>query len=300
MIQDTTTLTRADIEALPGYEKHSTGQWTAALCPFCGMGKDRFCFWPEKGNWWCRHCEAKGFISDANVLTIDREEYLKWQAAETERKRQEEQKRLSTLELLARSGKARIYHDQMKDRSYWYGQGLIDETIDYFELGYCPSCPTSPYSASYTIPITYQGKLYNLRHRLTNPNGSGKYRPEMAGLPACMFNADALHNQEWMTVLVEGEVKAMVLEQYGFNAVGIPGASAFKEKWVKLFSTNQIIYVALDPGAEEQALSIGQSLKGNGIQVRIVHLPVKPDDFLVVYKGTPAELMKFLKLGEAI
>lgn len=293
----TIQLNQAAIECLPNYKKKTATEYSSA-CPICG-GEDRFLFWPGEGNFFCRKCDLRGFVSDGNTLTFDREAWLRWQAQETERKREEEAKRLSLLDRLAQSGRAKMYHYQMTDRAYWYDQGLTDATIDRFELGYSPACPTCPDCPSYTIPVYYQGRLYNLRHRLKGRD-KDKYRPEMAGLPSCIFNADALQADDWMTVLVEGEVKAMVLTQHGFNAAGIPGANNFKEKWLKLFSELQVIYVALDPGKEGEAEKIALSIKGAGVQVRLCTFPVKPDDFLVKYKGSRREFMQFLRLGERV
>jgi hypothetical protein len=297
---NTTTiqLTQADIERLPNYKKRTANEWSAA-CPFCGQGEDRFRFWPGEGNFWCRVCDTRGFVSDTSTLAFDRESWLRWQEQENERKRQEALKKLSTLEWLRQSGRAEMYHYQMIDRSWWYGKGLDDATINRFRFGFSPQCPTCPGSASYTIPISYQGELYSIRHRLDKPDKGGKYRPELAGLPSVIFNADALKSDDWMTVLVEGEIKAAVLTRYGFSAVGIPGANNFKDKWVRLFSDSQIVYVALDPGAEEQALKIAQAIKVN-TQVRLCSFPVKPDDFFTLYKGTPKEFMHFLRLGEKL
>lgn len=301
MTTTTFQLTKSNIEQLPHFRKKTRDGEYSSACPQCG-GNDRFLYWEKDGGYWCRRCELKGFVSDGNSLTFDRESWLKWQTEETERKRQEEERRLSILDRLNQSGRAQLYHSQMADRSYWYSQGLSDETIDRFQLGYCPACPTCQDYASYTIPVYYQGKLYNIRHRLKGKEGD-KYRPEMAGLPAALFNADALHSQDplnWMIVLVEGEVKAMALTQRNFPAVGIPGANGFKEKWVKLFSDSRVVYIALDPGKESEALKIGQTLKVAGIQVRLCSFPVKPDDFFVIYGGTPREFMQFLRLGERI
>jgi hypothetical protein len=72
----------------------------------------------------------------------------------------------------------------------------------------------STYSDSITIPYYWKNKLINVRHRLSKPNGTGKYRPEMTGLPSAIFNADILDNGDggWV-VLVEGEFKAIILQQ---------------------------------------------------------------------------------------
>lgn len=186
----------------------------------------------------------------------------------------------------------------MVDRSYWYSQGLTDETINRFRLGYTPICPTFPGSPSWTIPVTYHGKLYNIRHRLVQPPKPGdKYRPEMAGLPVAMFNADALNSGDWQVVVVEGEVKTMVLAQHGFTTVGIPGCAIFKDKWIKLFPTSAVIYIALDPGADDQAARIGAKLTASGLQVRVCQFPVKPDDALVKFGASAVDVCRFLELG---
>lgn len=294
-----TKLSRLDIEQLPNYRRQTANEWSAA-CPFCGTGEDRFRYWPEDGNFWCRVCESKGFVTEADTLTIDKEQWLRWQEAEKQRKAETRQKELSALDKINQSKKVCFYHKLMDDRSFWYKKGLDDNTIEWFELGYCPSCPTYPQSASYTIPVVYQGRLYNIRHRLVSPGDFGKYRPEMAGLPPTIFNADALYSPDWMTVLVEGEIKTMVLEQNHFSTVGIPGANVFKPKWVKLFSKCKLVYVALDPGANEQAVNIAEMLRDAGIEARVTHLPVKPDDFFVIYGGTSHEFMNFLRLGEKV
>jgi len=174
--------------------------------------------------------------------------------------------------------------------------GLTQATIDGFKIGYCTACPTSPYSDSFTIPYYWQSNLINLRHRLISPNGQGKYRPETAGLPTAIFNADTIENNDWL-VLVEGEFKTMVLEQYGLPAIGIPGATIFKEKWLKLFSKDQTVYVALDPGVEQSAVKIARMLSGAGLHSRLVSLPTKPDDFFTLYGGTYDQFCAYLDNG---
>ncbi len=123
------------------------------------------------------------------------------------------------------------------------------------------------------------------------------YRPEMAGLPSTLFNADILDAPEWFTILVEGEKKALVLNQYDFWAVGIMGANNFSDRWVKLFKKCPRIYVVLDPGVEEQAAKVAAQLRGACDDVRVCQLPVKPDDFFVDYGGSKSEFFEFLQLG---
>jgi Zn ribbon nucleic-acid-binding protein len=298
-LRNTVKLSTIDIEHLPNHKIKSSKEWSSA-CPQCS-GKDRFLFWPDDGNFWCRKCELSGFVNQEaqSSLTDDRRADIdrrKQQArqAEIDRKR-------TALERLQARRPDIIYHRNLNGQasvlqSRW---GLAQETIDQFRVGYCRSCPTSAYSDSFTIPYYWADNLINLRHRLINPNGNGKYRPEASGLPTAIFNASVINEFDWI-VLVEGEFKAMVLVQYGISAIAIPGANIFKEKWLKLFSKDQVVYVALDPGAEVQALKIGKMLSGAGIKTRLVSCPTKPDDFFTLYGGTTTQFVQYLESGRVI
>lgn len=231
------------------------------------------------------------------------------QKAEIAKQRQEivvqkKQKRQDALKKLQLSRPDIIYQKNLNGqakylKSHW---GLNDSAIENFNLGYCQACPTSPYSDSFTIPYYWRESLINLRHRLLQPNGSGKYRPEAAGLPSAIFNADLLSDcsKDDFIIIVEGEFKAMVLWQQGFMAVAIPGATIFKEKWVKLFNKVGSVYIALDPGAATQAARIGNMLKAGKVRASIVTLPTKPDDFFVVYGGNARDFSRFLEMGRIV
>lgn len=295
------TLTRQSIEHLPHYRKATANEYSAA-CPFCNDGQDRFRFWPDKGNYWCRRCEAKGFVDGSPHIDLDPAAVAEWKAKEAERKEQERLTQIEKIDKLNGVNNIERYHHQLTNREWWYSKGVTDATIDRYRLGYTSNCPTAPGTESYTIPVTYNNKLYNIRHRLVDADNGNKYRPEMAGLPACMFNVDVLNDDLGFStevVLVEGEIKAMVLQQYGFEAVGIPGANTFKAKWVRLFEgSTRPVYVALDPGVEDLAASIWGQLRAGGINARLCTLPVKPDDFFVLYGGTPLDFYYYLQLGK--
>lgn len=301
---DSVKLTAESIEALPNYKHKCQGEYCAS-CPHCG-GTDRFQFWPDKGNYWCRRCELKGFVVDGNEaeslfkLTPEAAASLKAEIERhrRERERLEEEKRLSAIELLQKRRMDVIYKSNLTDDFLGFIQaawGIKNPMA--FNLGYCNLCPTYHESDSITIPYYWKGELINLRHRLIHPNGSGKYRPEMSGLSAAIFNADILRSTNEYVVLVEGEFKAIVLSEYGFKAVAIPGANGFKEKWTGFFSNSGTVYVALDPGAEAQAWDIAVMLTRHGHAARVVSIPVKPDDFFTLYGGNVESFRKYLRMG---
>jgi Zn ribbon nucleic-acid-binding protein len=292
-------LTLHDIENLPHHRIKSAKEWSSA-CPSCG-GEDRFLFWPNERNYWCRQCELSGFIDQEAQSRLTEDEL----ADIERRKRQAEQaeidrKRTALQKLQARRPDI-IYHQNLNGKTEYVTKrwGIEPETIATFKVGYCHACPTSSCSDSITIPYYWRSNLINLRHRLNSPNGSGKYRPEAKGLPTAIFNADIIQDEEWL-VLVEGEFKAMVLQQNGLPVIGIPGANNFKKKWLALFSRRQRVYVALDPGVEKSAMKIADNLSSGGIDTRLVTLPTKPDDFFTLYGGTLSQFFSYLENGRVI
>ncbi|NIN34328.1 MAG: hypothetical protein GTO60_04190 [Gammaproteobacteria bacterium] len=102
-------------------------------------------------------------------------------------------------------------------------------------------------------------------------------------------------------VLVEGEVKAMVLDQLGFTAAGTPGFNAWTTQWKDFFKGYQTVYIAFDPGDTlDKAFEIAETLRTVCYQVRIATLPVKPDDFFVRYGGNIDDFVTILKQGRLV
>jgi hypothetical protein len=190
---------------------------------------------------------------------------------------------------------------------YWYGQGLNDIVINHYQLGYTPHCPLYSKSPSFVIPIYQNNELVSIRHRLQYPNGSGKYLPEFKGLPAQIFNVDRLQ-ENWTgeidmdVIIVEGEVKAMLLTQMGYKAIGIPGITNWDEEWLGFLWGVNKVYLAFDPATpnnQEQmaycTARIANSLTKHKITVNVAKLPMKPDDFFVKGNGTSTLFNSYLR-----
>lgn len=280
-------------------------EW-AGPCPWCG-GTDRFHVW-ERGNYWCRpapgHCGRSGWLDEldgARQLTPD--ELRDLRIAELERKVQEHERRLSALEKMHASTDHLTYHANLEHHvkavDYWLEEGINPDTIAAYKLGYCPSCPTAPGYASYTIPVMYQGKLYNIRHRLANPPATGgKYRPHMAGLPAMIFNADHIDRDEPAILILEGEKKSIVVSQETeIPNIATMGAQSFKRGWAAKLDKFSTVYVCFDPDAETKAAEVASYFGARG---RLVQLPFKADDFFVRYGGTASDFQHFVDLARHV
>lgn len=206
------------------------------------------------------------------------------------------------------------YHAQLTDFAfdYFHNQGLNDQTIEEHKLGYAPKIPIhypGEGTDSLVIPTFWNERLVSIRHRLTEPNGHGKYRPEFKGLKLAPFNLDSLKREEINfsllkqneVLIIEGEIKAMVVRQYlGGAVVGLPGATSWQEKWGLLpdFQGYRKAYVMMDADVQQAQLEkIAAGLKQMIPLVVLCKIQVKPDDFFVKYNFSVERFMNHLKRG---
>jgi hypothetical protein len=175
--------------------------------------------------------------------------------------------------------------------------GLTSETIETFQVGYCNECPTSPYSASFTVPYYAAGDLIDISHRLLSPNGQGTYRPEVEGHPAHLFDGGLVEEDD-RVILVNREFNAMLLAQNYLPVIGLP--STFKLEWLSSLDDFKRVYVALNPGQDVAARNIGRVLTRRGIDARICSLPFSPRDMLVKYGCSIGDFSRFIEQGWGI
>lgn len=276
-------------------------------CPFCGdSGKgdksNRFrIFLDGSPRYWCRRCSEQGFLDTLEKQDSLTPEEKRLRQIEGEQRRQvrkqaEMEYRLTALEQMHKCQDHVAYHQALDARAleYWWTEGMTNETIDKYMLGYCASCPAYRESPSYTIPIVNRGKLENIRHRLIAPNGTGKYRPHCAGLGLSLFNVDLLDQANKRILIVEGEKKSLIAAQGGFLNVGITGKKSFKSEWLDWFAHVGQVYVVLDPDATASAYRLAALFSERG---RVVEMPVKIDDAITKYEASSSDIENFLRLA---
>ena len=268
-------------------------------CPICRSGVDRFLVF-EDGGYWCRQCGTSGWLDENNPKSLTEAELTGIRLRRLERKQADHERRMSNLERMHQSKEhIRYFHNLGANTDaieYWCNEGMSLQTIDDYMLGYCPRCPTDREGrASYTIPVMIRGKLYNIRHRLIGADNGDKYRPQMAGLPSVLFNADYLYQDSHRILITEGEKKSIVTAQAGFENVGLMGKTGFNPAWAARFERFPLVYVALDPDATEQAAEIAALFGDRG---RVVILPDKLDDMIVRYGATKDDVEAFIAQGK--
>jgi hypothetical protein len=238
----------------------------SSACPQCG-GHDRFRYWPDVGNFWCRQCDLRGFVTDAPEervagpllrdivgakVTTSTPEFEKW----------------------------REYHlrlqDSVEGQIYWMdalGPDYVDAIFD-FKLGWAEH---HTLGSSAVIPVQFGGKIVMVKHRLIGKRQS-KYMTEPSGFDAMLYGLDdALQYKK--VVIVEGEKKAIRLWMEGYPAISpTNGANGFYSypMWRVFFREKECITV-FDPDAEgqEQANFTAGLLQGTNVV-----LPDKVDDWI--------------------
>jgi hypothetical protein len=319
-------------------------------CPKCG-GDDRMHVHRTKG-WFCRICKKApgegGHWNDAidyimfrdecdfatayNKLggstTLSADEYRKMQVERQERdaeRRQVEQATQAERRQTLNQSKAWVSFYQSLDeysRHLWYGRGLSDTWIDYFQVGYAPS-HTFYYkgeaftSSTLTIP-TFRHNLsgqnltwscVGLSHRLLLDDApGGKYRPHLSGTGKPLFCADLYMPIMGDVLIVEGEIKAMVTWAHvqtgdggkhnsplgNLQVIGMPG-KAFKAEWVDELIGAERIWLCLDPDATSEAYHAADMLGRE--RCRIIQLPGKIDDMFNEFSLTVKDLAGLISVA---
>lgn len=294
--------------------RHKTKDEWCGPCPFCG-GIDRFLVW-EKGNYMCRegagHCGKSGWLDEFEggnewAKLTDHEKRiirLERQQAELERKQEKIQKRVSALEVMRKSRDHLTYHSNLDEADYvhWREQGISKESVDFYKLGLCFSCPMAQSHPSWTIPVydSHWNALLNIRHRLVDVEEGDRYRPHMAGLGSQLFNSRFVLSEKEL-MLVEGEKKSIVVSDLATPAIATSG-TAFNFAWLKHFDGVHRLNIAFDPDALDKAWKLGIEIKKQkkDMDVRIVTLPAKPDDMLTFLGADRDDFLHYVDLARKV
>jgi len=148
------------------------------------------------------------------------------------------------------------YHEQLTEDNA--GSPLLDyvmqdrqlsrETVARFLLGAVVSPETSDEPARGMLAIPYLTPSGPVALRFRRPpekeTGPKYWQPE--GTDLTIFNVRAFFAGEHVLVITEGEIDCMTVNQCGIPAVGIPGASAWKDHYQPLFEGYDRVIICAD------------------------------------------------------
>lgn len=121
-----------------------------------------------------------------------------------------------------------------------------------------------------TIPYFAGSSVVTIRCRMME--GEGPKYLSSAGASNRLYNVNTTWGAEEL-VVCEGEFDAMVMEQLGFRAVGMPGAGLWASSWNSYVEETSRVWVMTDPDntGSEAAVKVQSAL---GAKAKIVALPV--------------------------
>ena len=173
--------------------------------------------------------------------------------------------------------------------------GINVDSIQKYRLGYYA------HSKRVTIPVyDMHGALVNLRQYKYNVDGDEAKMISPKGAQTSVYLIETIKDCEEV-VITEGEFKAILLRQHGFNAIASTGgAGTFKASWAALFKDkNVVILYDVDKagiaGAEKVAFLVARYAKSvkNVLMTELTDIANGDvTDWFVTKQFTAAELRK--------
>lgn len=273
-----------------GIQLKQTGREWHGSCPFCRAGTDRFVVWAE-GNYWCRHCDTKGFLQKSENW-IPKDEYVKLIQEQKLAEKQARLKKLQDWQNLLDPKSVVTWHNALtrEHRDDLHSAGIRDALIDTFCIGYDAGRMVSVSGGglvnvpAYTIPIVspFTHKIVNIQSRLISPpDGVGRYR-QVSGIPASNFYVSNLNYDETV-IIVEGFKKAAVLSDFlgaRYQVVGIPGINPHYSLLEELAPFRHKVLIP-DPTSDSELIKIIARFKQILGEMSLVSIFSKVDDIIV-------------------
>ena len=265
------------------YVQRVSAKEFSSSCPSCFGAPHSDGTWPDRcrlftdahPTLFCRRCGLVAYpdqFGDKNYARPSPEQIGIWRAEQI--KREEERKRSAerALQHLRDERTWELYHETMDAgaRAYWCKRGIHEDMQDFWNLGwkdvhYFRSGETSASSPTATIPLfDNQWQPLNIKHRIiVPPNKNDRYRYELAGQSHPLFLCDPGRPIGDDVIVVEGEIKAMVmfetLDDAKISMVGLPGLSP-DDEIVKQLAVCERVLLVLDPGSDVPVEQNGKKL----------------------------------------
>lgn len=173
---------------------------------------------------------------------------------------------------------------------YLKARGNTEATIRKFKIGYEMIGGVEWIS----IPAFKDGTVRNIKYRGLNEK---KWMQEK-NAEKVLFNSDTLNNDR-TTILVEGELKAMALDQVGIpNVVSLTGGvSTLPQEWIDLLKMKNEVIICLDSDAPGQQAAKEVAKRVGFQKCKNIVLPdaKDPDEYLFERKHTKVDFLELVK-----
>ena len=274
--------------------RHSGGEWRGNCPVHGGENSSGFVIWDDGKRWTCftGDCgsgDALMFLTPAETLRLQAEQAMRAAKVlqESIEKAQAVLKEIESSQIWLK------YNEQLmasqEGQAWWDGRGVPSAFQSIWQLGYETDrriwVGEEVHVPTATIPLFgYDWHCNNVKHRLIGaPDGAGKYRYEYDHASAPLFLANPDLEKPTTTVVVEGEIKAMVtyitLDEPGWQVIGMPGKSTKIDKVKPYLESSTDVFVLCDPDTGKLNESIVAELGKE--RCRIVDTPVKIDDYIL-------------------
>jgi 5S rRNA maturation endonuclease (ribonuclease M5) len=154
----------------------------------------------------------------------------------------------------------------------WRVRAVDEESMRRFGIGYDRA------RQAFTIPVfSANGQLFNVRKYRPNAGGDRKiwWAVPSGGATIPLFGMNVITDSSWV-VVCEGEMDAILANQYGFPAVsGTAGASTWHLSWSEqLRDRDIIICYDRDHSGEVGARKVAESLEHYARSIYIATIPL--------------------------
>lgn len=176
------------------------------------------------------------------------------------------------------------YHNRLEgpegadQRAYLEARGINKDTRQRFLLGVADGTVEHhrPGYNSVAIPYHYpNGTVQNIRFRKIDDSKPKYWQP--SGQPIGLFNTFALYCPADFIIITEGEMDTMIATQCGLPAIGVPGVSAWKDRWARMFDGFGRVYVSGDNDDNGAGKQFTEKLASQIEQLDIVMMPEGQD-----------------------
>ncbi len=141
------------------------------------------------------------------------------------------------------------FHNQLlnspKVTQYFAERGISKETLQRHKVGF-GTCKEAGGRTKIVFPnYSLKSRPTYLRYKKwAKEDEFPTFSPE--GTELGLYMLQNLHQNDDEVFIVEGEIDALSLDEYGITVVAIPGAQTFKDEWLKYFKDVKEITVCLD------------------------------------------------------